>query len=93
MLRIKTTKSFRKSLKRYRGSGKFREEELRRVVDMLASQTILPKRYEDHALQGAMAHFRECHVLPDLLLVYRIFEQELVLVLVSFGSHAELFGK
>ena len=93
MLRIKTTKRFRKALKRYRGSGRFREEELRRVVQMLVSQTVLSERYEDHALQGVMANFRECHVLPDLLLVYIIFERELVLVLVNFGSHAELFGK
>ena len=63
------------------------------MVQVLVSQNILSERYRDHALQGVMANFRECHVLPDLLLVYRIFEEELVLVLVNFGSHAELFGK
>lgn len=93
MLRIKTTKSFRKFLKRYRKSGKFPEEELERVVAALTSRIPLSGKYQDHALQGAMRDFRECHVLPDILLVYRIFDRELILVLVNLGSHAELFGK
>lgn len=93
MLRIKTTKGFRKSLKRHRRSGKFPDEELERVVQMLASRTILPEKHQDHALQGVMRDFRECHVLPDLLLIYRIFEEDIILVLVNLGTHAELFGK
>lgn len=93
MHRITTTRSFRKALKRYRKSGRFKEAELERVVDMLVSGERLPAAHQDHDLQGAMADFRECHILPDLLLIYRIFEKEFILVLVNLGSHDELFGK
>ncbi|MDP2704292.1 MAG: type II toxin-antitoxin system YafQ family toxin [bacterium] len=93
MYRITTTRGFRKALKRYRQSGKFREEKLERVVDMLAFGERLPAACRDHGLQGAMADFRECHILPDLLLVYRVLEKELILVLVDLGTHDELFGR
>ncbi len=60
---------------------------------MLVSGIILPEKYQDHALQGAMRGFRECHVLSDLLLIYKIFDRELILILVNLGAHAELFGQ
>ena len=93
MYRITTTKSFRKSLAKYRKSGSgFREDKLEYAVNMLAAGRALPEAYFDHPLQGLMKDFRECHIQPDLLLVYRIFNKELVLVLARLGSHDELFG-
>ena len=65
--------------------------ELDRIVHMLASDTPLPEKYRDHALHGGLEGKRECHIRPDLLLMYR-YEGDDVLVLERLGSHAELFG-
>jgi len=48
-------------------------------------------KYKDHPLSGNYAHCRECHVEPDLLLVYRYVEDGLLLYLVRTGTHSDLF--
>ena len=50
----------------------------------------LEDKYKDHQLKGNMKDFRECHIKPDLLLVYMI--EDNVLKLVDIGSHSELFN-
>lgn len=50
----------------------------------------LPEKYRDHALIGNWKGFRECHIKPDLLLIYE--KQDHIIQLVRLGSHAELFG-
>lgn len=62
------------------------------VVARLAKDETLEPKYKDHVLVGNFAGCRECHVKPDLLLVYRITEEILELALIETGSHAELFG-
>ena len=62
------------------------------VLRRLAEDEALEPRYKDHALVGNFAGCRECHVKPDLLLVYRIAEDVLELALIEVGNHAELFG-
>lgn len=64
---------------------------LENVVDTLSRQENLPERNRDHALTGDYIGFRECHILPDWLLIYRIEEHELILFLSRTGSHADLF--
>ncbi len=93
MYKLFTTKNFRKSLKKYRKSGTFNEEELECVVKILIAGEVLSLKYRDHKLSGDMKDFRECHIRPDLLLVYRIIEDRLVLLLADLGTHPEIFGK
>lgn len=62
------------------------------TVDLLQKGEKLPERFHDHELTGNLKGNRECHILPDLLLVYRIFNDILILELVDTGSHADLFG-
>ena len=50
----------------------------------------IPKKYRDHALSGEWSGFRECHIKPDLLLIYESGED--FIQLVRLGSHSELFG-
>ena len=50
----------------------------------------IPKKYRDHALSGEWSGFRECHIKPDLLLIYETGEDSIQLV--RLGSHSELFG-
>lgn len=62
------------------------------TVDLLQRGEKLPERFRDHELAGNLKGSRECHILPDLLLIYRIFNDILILELVDTGSHADLFG-
>ena len=53
----------------------------------------LPEKNRDHDLSGDWVGHRECHILPDWLLIYRIEDDVLVLTLARTGSHSDLFGK
>jgi mRNA interferase YafQ len=61
------------------------------VVAMLANGEKLPENYRDHALRGERAGFRDCHILPDWILIYKIDSDVLTLLLSETGSHADLF--
>ena len=63
------------------------------VVAALAMGEPLPEKNRDHALSGNWAGHRECHILPDWLLVYRIEDDVLVLTLARTGTHSDLFSK
>ena len=59
------------------------------VLIALASDQLLPAHYRDHPLTGEWKDHRDCHVKPDLVLIYKKTE-EAVLKLVRLGSHSEL---
>ncbi len=93
MRRIERTSAFRRDYKRER-SGCYRlelEAVLTLAISLLADDKPLPERNRDHALGGEWRDHRECHLKPDLLLIYRKTDAE-VLQLVRLGSHSELFG-
>ncbi|WP_097685361.1 type II toxin-antitoxin system YafQ family toxin [Helicobacter pylori] len=56
---------------------------------MLRKKEPLDPRFQDHALKGKWKPFRECHIKPDVLLVYLVQDDELILL--RLGSHSELF--
>jgi mRNA interferase YafQ len=62
---------------------------LRTLVLLLAESAPLPPRYRDHALTGDWKHFRDCHIEPDWLLIYKIDGNDLYLT--RTGTHADLF--
>jgi mRNA interferase YafQ len=64
---------------------------LRTVIELLADNKKLAPKQKDHALQGEYAEYRECHIKPDWLLIYRIDTIENTLELVSTGTHSDLF--
>ncbi len=90
MLRIVLSNRFRKDLKLARKRG-LDLDPLRAVVNALANGETLGSRYRDHDLAGEHAGFRECHVRPDWLLVYRVEQEELELFLFRTGTHSDLF--
>ena len=61
------------------------------VVALLLSGQVLPENSRDHALSGDWVGYRECHIKPDLLLIYRKPDPD-TLRLARLGSHSELFG-
>lgn len=66
-------------------------EKLKYVVNELANQRPLDEKYRDHELTGNYRNFRECHIEPEWLLIYRIEKGELTLALVRTGTHSDLF--
>ena len=63
---------------------------LENVIDDLLAEKVLDKKYLDHPLAGNYVGFRECHILPDWLLIYAIDHQQLILVAARTGSHSDL---
>ena len=83
--------TFKKDFKRAVRRGKD-PEKIKAVVRLLCAQEPLPPNLRDHALSGDYAGYRDCHVEPDLVLIYRIENGQLQLVCVRIGSHSDLFG-
>lgn len=61
------------------------------VIDLLRTQQPLPPNLRDHPLSGNYAGYRDCHVEPDLILIYRIVQDQLQLICARLGSHSDLF--
>ena len=94
MYRIIRTKVFERSYRRLKQSG-IKEpilHDLKSIIDTLALGKSLPAKHRDHKLTGYFSEYRECHVRPNLLLVYQIDHGNLILILVDIGSHPYLFG-
>ncbi len=89
-LDIIASNRFRKDVKLARKRG-LKLDALEKIVDMLAEQLPLAAKYHDHALTGEYANFRECHIEPDWLLVYRQDFDALELFLFRTGTHSDLF--
>lgn len=82
------TNSFKKGFKKLSTKN---QDLVLDIVGKLANGTALEKKYKDHLLTGNFRSCRECHVKPDLLLIYRIQEDIIELTLVEVGSHSGLF--
>lgn len=89
---LRQTNRFKKHLKLIAKRNKSSIRKIAETVDLLQRGEKLPERFRDHELAGNLKGSRECHILPDLLLIYRIFNDILILELVDTGSHADLFG-
>ena len=91
MRTVRYTKQFRKDYKREKSGrhGAALDRRLEEVVELLAAGRPLPRRNFDHALTGNWRDHRDCHVWPDLVLIYRKPDAE-NLDLVRLGSHSEL---
>lgn len=85
---IKFSRAFKKS---YKKLAQKEQDLLLELIRRLANGEVLEAKYEDHALTGEWIKHRECHVKPNLLLIYQKFETILVLKCVAVGSHSELF--
>lgn len=91
MRTIEWTSQFKRDYKR-ESKGQRRETldvELFPIVDILANDQLLDPRYRDHALTGEWKDYRDCHIKPGMVLIYRK-PDDVVLQLVRLGSHSEL---
>jgi mRNA interferase YafQ len=91
MRRIERTKAFKHDYQKAVATPKHRDLDnlLPALLTLLASDTPLPAKYVDHPLRGEWKDFCDCHVKPDLVLIYRKTGSD-ALQLVRLGSHSEL---
>ena len=91
MLTLSVTGQFRRDYRRLKRRG-CDMSLLEGVLDELLAGRPLAARFRDHGLCGRYAGFRECHVLPDWLLIYAVDRGRLILTASRTGTHADLFG-
>lgn len=87
---IEMSSKFKKDYKLVIKRG-YDEKLLKSVINILANGEALPPKYKDHSLSGNYSGYRECHITPDWLLIYKIEEKCLILALTRTGSHSDLF--
>ncbi|MDR0579775.1 MAG: type II toxin-antitoxin system YafQ family toxin [Campylobacteraceae bacterium] len=85
---ISTSKAFDKAYAKLQNKDKNLTDI---VINKLANNEPLGAKYKDHALKGKMADFRDCHIKPDLVLIYTKDKDLLILTAVRIGTHSELF--
>jgi len=90
MLKIAYTNQYLKDLELMK-RRKLPKSELDEVVKLLLEQKPLPPKHKDHALKGDFSGYRECHIRPNWLLIYKIDEKVLTLVLIRTGTYSDLF--
>jgi mRNA interferase YafQ len=94
MRTIEWTAAFRRDYKRTKATPRHKniETQLPEIVGLLAEERPLQPKHHDHALGGNWKEHRECHLKPDLLLIYKLPDSQ-TLRLVRIGSHSELFAE
>ena len=90
MLKIYPTGKFKKDLKLAQKRG-YKLELLQNIIVKLSNEEKLAAKYRDHNLEGEYKGCRECHITPDWLLIYKIVDDELLLILTRTGTHSDLF--
>ena len=90
MLSIRYSAKFKKDFKLAQKRG-LPMQELKEIIQKLAAGETLEAKHRDHALSGNYAMFRECHIRPDWLLIYRINDDALELLAHRTGTHSDLF--
>ena len=91
MRTVKRTAQFRRDFKRVKRGvhGRHLDASLLEVLELLVADVPLPSRYVDHPMKGEYVDCRDCHLRPDLVLVYRKRDSD-VLELIRIGTHARL---
>lgn len=90
MYNLRFTNKMQRNIKLMKKRGKDLEK-LKVVLTLLQQGQELPAKYKDHALSGDYIGCRECHIEPDWLLVYEILNNELLILLLTTGTHSDLF--
>ena len=91
MRTIEETNQFKRDFRRVL-KGQYRktaEVDFFQILELLVNDEPMPLKYRDHALTGDYRDCRDCHIAPDLVLIYQKPDLE-TLILIRFGSHSEL---
>lgn len=92
MLKIEYQGQFKKDYKLAIKRG-CNPDALKQVIVLLVNEQPLPAKYRDHALADTKEYkgVRECHIEPDWLLIYKVYQEILTLKLIRTGTHSDLF--
>jgi mRNA interferase YafQ len=90
---VERSNQFKKDVKKAskQTSPKRDMDELKKVMIMLAEDQLLPQEKKDHNLAGNWSSYRECHIQPDFLLIYKKNDEDYSIRFERLGSHSELF--
>ena len=91
MRTIRRTRAFRRDYRREK-RGQYRrtlDEDLQRIFELLVNDATIPEQYQDHQMRGDRRRERNCHIRPDLVLIYSM-PNTTYLDLIRLGSHSEL---
>jgi mRNA interferase YafQ len=88
MLNLILGSQFKRDAKRMENRGKGMAK-MREVIRLLIDGNLMPPQYKDHPLTGDWKHFRDCHIEPDWVLIYKVNDNDLYLV--ATGTHSDLF--
>ncbi len=91
MYRLKYSSKFKTSYKKFKSNKSFKLNIFREITDKLINKESLDIKYKDHNLKGDLWYARECHIAPDILLIYEYKDKDLVLLYLDIGSHSDLF--
>jgi len=89
MYNVKPTTRFKKDMKSLVKRG-YDVSLISSVVTTLAAGKKLDQKHQDHALSGKWIGYRDCHITPDWILIYKIDKKTLILVLTRTGTHSDL---
>ncbi len=87
---LKPTSQFKKDVKLCNKRG-YDMNLLKKVLKFLETGKPLPEKYLDHPLSGIFKGCRECHILPDWLLIYEYSDNDVIIYLTRTGTHSDLF--
>lgn len=90
MLKVRYSAQFKKDYKLAKKRG-LPLNELKTIIERLAAGETLEAKYHDHNLTGNYTMFRECHIRPDWLLIYRIDDDTVEMIAQRTGTHSDLF--
>jgi len=88
MYEVRPSNKFKKDLRLAERRG-YDISLIAEIIKLLAAGKTLPEKNKDHALSGDWLVYRECHIMPDWLLIYKIDEDILVLTLTRTGTHSD----
>ncbi|MFH1677464.1 MAG: type II toxin-antitoxin system YafQ family toxin [Patescibacteria group bacterium] len=91
MYNLKYSAKFKKDLKKISRNNNLNLLELECIIDLLADNKNLKIKYQNHKLKGEFKNCYECHIKPDVLLIYEIDKKNSVIYFLRLGSHSKLF--
>lgn len=87
-------KLFRKDVERDKNSGKYKKvdfDTLKKVMELLSAGESLDQRFKDHALDFEWSGYRECHIKPNWLLIYKVVPSDNEIIFARLGTHTQVF--
>ncbi len=83
---------FKKDYKKIKKNPHFQKDRFEKLLSLLLLGQSLSEQYKNHRLSAEYAGYFECHIQPDILLIYEVDRVKKIIYLVRIGSHSELFG-